>query len=99
MIKEEEVLFPLVKAYEANSSKKLLDEIYKVNTELEAEDEGAGGILKELREITDNFPAPAGSCTSYQLTYKGFEALEWDLFQYIHLENNILFPRLLMEAK
>lgn len=99
MIKEEEILFPLVKAYEASASKKLLDEIYKVNNELEAEHEGAGGILKELRDITNNFSAPAGSCTSYQLTYKGLEALEWDLFQHIHLENNILFPRLLAEAK
>ena len=99
MIKEEEILFPLVKAYDINSSKKLLEEIYRVNNELEAEHEGAGGILKELRDITEGFSAPAGSCTSYQLTYKGLEALEWDLFQHIHLENNILFPRLLMEDK
>ena len=99
MIKEEDVLFPLVKAYEKNPSKVLLEEIYRVNKELEAEHEGAGSILKELRELTDNYSAPAGSCNSYYLTYKGIEDLEWDLFQHIHLENNILFPRLLKEGE
>ncbi len=99
MIKEEEVLFPLAKAYEAKPSQRLLDEIYRVNEELEEEHEGAGDILKELRELTDNYMPPTDGCGSYVLTYKGLEALEWDLFQHIHLENNILFPRLTAESQ
>jgi regulator of cell morphogenesis and NO signaling len=30
---------------------------------------------------------------SYQALYEGLEALEKDLHQHIHLENNVLFPR------
>lgn len=98
MIKEEEILFPLAKAYEAKPAQRLLMEIYRVNAELEEEHEGAGDILKALRALTNNYMPPADGCGSYVLTYKGLEALEWDLFQHIHLENNILFPRLAEES-
>jgi regulator of cell morphogenesis and NO signaling len=59
--------------------------------ETEAEHEAAGDILKEMRKITDDFKVPADGCTTYTLTYKKLEELESDLFEHIHLENNILF--------
>lgn len=99
LIKEEEVLFPLVKEYEKNPSQELLEKIDRVNRELEDEHDGAGDVLKKLREVTNGFETPAGGCHSFQLTYKGLEALEWDVFQHVHLENNILFPRLDAEMK
>ncbi|WP_026477555.1 iron-sulfur cluster repair di-iron protein [Alkaliphilus transvaalensis] len=95
LIKEEEILFPLVKEYDKNPSPELLDKINQVNRELEEEHDGAGDIIKNLRKITSDYTPPAGICTSYVLTYKGLEELEWDLFQHIHLENNVLFPRLI----
>ncbi|ABR50475.1 protein of unknown function DUF542, ScdA domain protein [Alkaliphilus metalliredigens QYMF] len=94
LIKEEEILFPLIKAYEAQPSNELLVKAINVIDELESEHEGAGDILKELRHITDQYQVPSGGCHSYELTFKGLEMLESDLFQHIHLENNILFPRL-----
>ncbi|SCY82331.1 iron-sulfur cluster repair di-iron protein [Alkaliphilus peptidifermentans] len=94
LIKEEEILFPMVKDYEKNPSRELLEKILQVNKELEDEHDGAGDLLKSLRKITTNFTVPAGGCNSYILTFKGLEELEWDLFQHIHLENNVLFKRL-----
>lgn len=94
LIKEEEVLFPLINQYDTDPSEALLARIHKVNQELEEEHEGAGDLLKKLRGITDNYTVPQSGCTTYALTFQGLEDLEWDLFQHIHLENNVLFPRL-----
>ncbi len=46
-----------------------------------------------MREVTDDYAIPTGACNTYQLTYLKLDELESDLFQHIHLENNILFPR------
>jgi regulator of cell morphogenesis and NO signaling len=95
LIKEEEVEFPLIKEYEANPSTEAQQKISKVIRELETEHEGAGDILKELRKITKDFEIPEDASNSYRITYGKLEELENDLFQHVHLENNILFPRFL----
>jgi regulator of cell morphogenesis and NO signaling len=93
LIKEEEVVFPLIKEFEKVPSIETLFAAKRVIEELEAEHEGAGDILKELRKITDNYTIPEDVCNTYVLTYNLLEELEGDLFKHIHLENNILFPR------
>jgi regulator of cell morphogenesis and NO signaling len=94
LIKEEEIVFPLIKEYEKNNSKETLEKALRVITELEGEHEGAGDIIKELREVTKGYLVPEDGCNTYKLTYQLLEELEGDLFKHIHLENNILFPRL-----
>ncbi len=91
LIKEEEILFPMIKDYDNKPSMEMVNRVASVIRELEDEHEGAGGILKELREITGNFTAPEDGCGTYRLTFQKLEELESDLFQHIHLENNILF--------
>lgn len=94
LIKEERDVFPLVKEYEVNPSEELKKQIIAVNQELEAEHEGAGDLLKMIHDLTNGFTLPEGACNSYRITYQRLEMLESDMFQHIHLENNILFPRL-----
>ncbi|MHB1485555.1 MAG: iron-sulfur cluster repair di-iron protein [Saccharofermentanales bacterium] len=94
LLKEEELLFPLIVEYEFAPSEKLLDRIFEVIKEIEDEHEAAGDVIKELRLITDDFKVPDDGCTTYDMTFKMFEELEADLFQHIHLENNILFVNL-----
>ncbi len=94
LIKEEEVVFPLIKKYEAVPSKELNENISRVVGETEEEHETAGGVLKELRKITNDYTVPEGVCATYERTYDALKALESDLFQHIHLENNILFRKL-----
>ncbi|MFZ5351658.1 MAG: iron-sulfur cluster repair di-iron protein [Bacillota bacterium] len=97
MIKEEEIVFPQILEYERTKSQEALNRALQVVIELENEHEAAGDILKELRRITYQFSPPQGGCTTYCLTYKKLEELETDIFQHIHLENNILHQRLLNE--
>jgi len=94
LIKEEELLFPAIIDYEKNPSIDLLNKALKVMKETEDEHEKAGDILKEMRKITDGYKAPCGACGSFERTYQKLQDIEADLFQHIHLENNILFERL-----
>ncbi|MDA7027940.1 iron-sulfur cluster repair di-iron protein [Bacillus sp. CLL-7-23] len=99
LIQEEEQIFPKITAYEKTNSEQHLTEAVQAIDILEQEHEAAGNILKELRKVTNDYDLPEGACTTYTLTYLKLDELESDLFQHIHLENNILFPRLEAEAK
>ena len=68
--------------------------------ELRAEHDAVGELLKEIRNLTNDFAVPADACTSYQMMLKGLEEMELDLHEHIHKENNVLFPRVLeLEAQ
>jgi len=94
LIKEEEILFPLIKKYEDNPTAENLNKAITVMNETEDEHEAAGDILKEMRKLTNGFKAPENGCNTFVKTYEKIEAIEKDLFNHIHLENNILFERL-----
>ena len=88
MLKEERVLFPMILAGQGTAA------AGPVNV-MEIEHQSAGGELKKLRELTDNFQVPEGACNSWRALWAGLEAFEGDMHEHIHLENNILFPRAL----
>lgn len=94
LIKEEEEIFPLIKEYSQSQDTTKNKETLNGILELETEHDTAGEIIKELREITADYQLPEDACNSFKLTYSLLEDLESDLFQHIHLENNILFARL-----
>lgn len=55
---------------------------------------GVGRLLVEIRDLTDDFQTPDGACNTWIALWRGLEALETELHHHIHLENNVLFPRL-----
>lgn len=93
-IKEETVQYPAIERFVRSNSKPDLDKAIQVITELNDEHVGAGSILKKLRKVTNNYTVPEDGCTTYYLAYEKLQELESDTFEHIHLENNILFPRL-----
>jgi len=98
-LKEEEIVFPhikeLVQAKKTNSPVKEngIDDINGPLQMMEAEHEAAGEILEQINGITNNYTVPTDGCNSFKLLYHKLKALEEDLHQHIHLENNILFPK------
>ncbi|MDZ5608353.1 iron-sulfur cluster repair di-iron protein [Bacillus pseudomycoides] len=98
LIKEETEDFPLILAFEQNPTDENYMKLCKVVDELENEHDHAGDIIKELRKVTNDFTPPVGACGTYRLVYQRLEALESDLFEHIHLENNVLFPRAIAQA-
>lgn len=62
---------------------------------LEEEHVEAGDGLKLLRKATDDFTLPAEwTCNTVRGLWAALEALERDLMEHIHLENNVLHPTL-----
>lgn len=106
MMKEERILFPYISGLEAAVIDKRpapFAPFGAVRNPIEVmmrEHDGAGDILRFIRELSNNFVTPEDACLSYSTLYNALEELERDLHQHIHLENNILFPRALeMEEK
>lgn len=87
---EEERTFPLIRAAAAGARDPAM---VAAVSELEHEHESAGVALANLRALTGDFHAPADACTTFCVLYDALQAMERDLHQHIHLENNILFPR------
>jgi regulator of cell morphogenesis and NO signaling len=88
MQKEEEILFPMVKKGEGF----MADGPIAV---MEDEHETTAGILRRVRELTDDYTVPAEACNTWRALWHGLAALESGLHMHIHLENNILFPRVI----
>ncbi|WP_069998114.1 iron-sulfur cluster repair di-iron protein [Cellulosilyticum sp. I15G10I2] len=93
LVKEEELVFPLIKKYEREKDPLQKEQILKVIEELEKEHTGAGDVIKLLREVTEHYTVPQDTCVTFERTYQMLQEFELDLFQHIHLENNILFKR------
>lgn len=97
--KEEQIIFPhiknLVEAKKTSTPLKqdVINDIEGPLQMMEAEHEAAGDLLEQVRRITNNYTPPADACNSFTLLYHKLSALEEDLHQHIHLENNILFVK------
>jgi regulator of cell morphogenesis and NO signaling len=92
MDKEEMVLFPALKrlaAGELAPSRSILGPVRMI----EAEHDEAAHALAEMRRLTDGFRPPTDACNSYQAAFAGLHDIEQDLHRHVHLENNVLFPR------
>jgi regulator of cell morphogenesis and NO signaling len=88
MQKEEQVLFPLLRAGRGRMAAMPMHV-------LEDEHRDHARNLERLRALTTGYVAPQEACTTWRALYLGLAELERDLMQHIHLENNVLFPRAL----
>ena len=55
--------------------------------------------LKYLREITNRYSFSPDACTNYQVLYNKLKEFDADLVQHKHLENNLLFPKVIEMEK
>jgi regulator of cell morphogenesis and NO signaling len=88
MMKEEQILFPMIR----QGRGAMASGPVAVMTH---EHDAAGHALKRLRELTNDYQAPEGACTTWRALWHGLDVLETAMHEHIHLENNILFPRAL----
>ncbi|WP_127580054.1 iron-sulfur cluster repair di-iron protein [Paenibacillus koleovorans] len=94
LIAEEEALFPLLKQYASRPVPEKHEQVIKSLRELETDHSAVGYYLREMRTITNGYALPPEACRTYTVAFHKLVELESDLFQHIHLENNILFPRI-----
>ena len=99
MLKEEQILFPYIVTMEQAEARHKpvpfppFGTVQNPIRMMMMEHDTAGDLLRKLREVTSDYRVPADGCISYQTLYRALEALEKDLHQHIHLENNVLFPK------
>lgn len=88
MMKEERILFPMLKQGAGRAAAMPVRMMMHEHTEHEA-------ALERLLEVTGNLQAPADACRSWQRLYSLAQELVDDLRDHIDLEDNILFARVL----
>jgi regulator of cell morphogenesis and NO signaling len=99
LAKEEQILFPAIKAIDGFLAGRNARPAVPCGSvahpirQMESEHDAAGGMLDEMRKITGGYRLPDDACPTFKSLYEALEALEADLHEHIHLENNILFPR------
>jgi regulator of cell morphogenesis and NO signaling len=102
MVKEERVLFPMIRQLEAAQSLPQCGggALASPIAQMEHEHANAGDALATMRGATDGFLPPPWACNTYRAMLGGLEDLERDMHQHIHKENNVLFPKALqLEAR
>ncbi len=99
MMKEEQVLFPYIRALSkaATAGGPLPPDMFGTVKNpirmMEAEHQSTGNELDVVRQLTNDFAVPADACTTYRVCFEELEAFDRDMRRHIHLENNILFPK------
>ena len=94
MLKEERVLFPMIRELATSTEVpsfhcgSLRNPISVMLTEHDA----VGDLLARLRRLTAGYTPPADGCASYVGCFTAMEELEADTHLHIHKENNVLFP-------
>lgn len=90
LMKEEQILFPMIKM----GNYAMASMPIRV---MKMEHDEAGQDVEVIKSLTNNCTPPADACFSWKALYSGINEFIDDLMHHIHLENNILFPRVLNE--
>jgi regulator of cell morphogenesis and NO signaling len=99
MHKEEMMLFPYIKQLaiaKKNGTKVAAPAFGTIQNPInmmEAEHVDAGNIFEKITVLSNNYTPPPEACNTFRALYAKLEEYQNDLFQHIHLENNILFPK------
>ena len=64
---------------------------------MEQEHDDAGADLRRTRAMVTDFVPPSSACTTWRALYVGLAEFERELMEHVHLENHVLFPRILSD--
>lgn len=88
MMKEERMLFPMINQGVGRGA------AMPISVMMHEHEEHDRAIAR-LKELTDDFQVPEGACGSWTRLYALAKEMVEDLNDHIHLENDILFARVL----
>ncbi len=101
MMKEEQVLFPIIRQVEQGYTGAAghCGGIQNPIRVMLMEHDNAGDALASMSELSGGYTPPAEACNTFRALLDGLRELELDLHTHIHKENNILFPRAMEAAE
>ena len=88
LAKEEQVLFPMIRGGRGRMAAGPIDV-------MESEHVDHAENLQQIRRLTAELTAPEEACPTWRALYLRLGELERELMEHIHLENNVLFRRVL----
>ncbi len=98
LTEEEEVVFPaILTAAAQRDDTSTFPDSGPVIAQLQNDHKTAGDLIKSLRALTTDYTPPDSACATLRVTYIMLREFDKDLMRHIHLENNILFPRVLRQ--
>lgn len=95
MMKEERILFPIVRQLEASAERPEFHcgSVANPIGQMEHEHDQAGRALEILNQMTDAYTPPQWACNTHRAMLDSLARLEADMHQHIHKENNVLFVK------
>ena len=96
LMKEENILFPWIRVATEDATKLSQLPFGKFENPIsvmENDHDAAGDIIKEIAAITNNFELPDYACNTWRAYFHLLQEFQDDLFMHIHLENNVLHPK------
>jgi len=99
MIKEEKVLFPyirqVVKLKQNGSTNTTIGSAENPIKIMKHDHETEAVRFRTISQLSNNYTPPSTACNTYRLAYTLLKEFQSDLFMHLHLENNVLFPKVL----
>ena len=94
LLKEERVLFPMVRELAAATESPVFHcgTLRNPISVMLREHDAVGDLLARLRMLTDAYTPPADGCATYTACFTALAEMEADTHLHIHKENNVLFP-------
>jgi len=101
MMKEEQILFPMIRQMELGTSTAAshCGSVANPIRQMEAEHDQAGDALEKIQNLTNNYVPPDWACNTYRAMLDALSYLQKDMHQHVHKENNVLFPRAIEAEK
>jgi regulator of cell morphogenesis and NO signaling len=99
MLKEEQVLFPYIRALASAVRSAgppppdMFGTVQNPIRMMEIEHQVVGDALTSIRDLTGGYEPPADACATYRLVLQELSAFEHDLEAHVHLEDHVLYPK------
>lgn len=97
MLKEEHVLFPILRRLERGDARVGLSPEGPIACMMQEHDD-AGATLVRIRGLAADFTPPADACPTFRVLYESLSSIERDMHMHVHTENWILFPKARLES-
>ena len=100
MMKEEQVLFHMIKDLEGSTANGgcPCDSLENPIKRMIQEHDSVAEILQKINAVTNNYSPPEDACETYKYLFKKLKEVESDTHLHVHKENNLLFPKALNEV-
>lgn len=97
LMKEERVLFPMIRELAASVGAPSFHcgSLRNPISVMLSEHDAVGDLLAKLRRLTDEYTPPSDGCATYAACFAAMAEIEADTHLHIHKENNVLFPLVL----